>query len=273
MFQQNVTMAPGTETFSSHLVEIIIMLLGAAILGYILGRVFKKSYRQEFLDLDELHAKCAGIENGLKNTIADLTAKLAALENDLASCKKRFADLTGEYNASLAVNTQLTTQVADLKNTIATLEKDISLHKQNITSLTDKHSVVLADKGLLDKQVATLSAELAKLKSMPMSSGLASQFNASLAKEVFEKPVKLDDLKIVEGIGPKIEELFQKAGIKTWVQLSAAAPAALKAILDSAGPSFQMHDPATWPQQAGMASKNQWKELKELQDKLQGGKA
>jgi predicted flap endonuclease-1-like 5' DNA nuclease len=273
MFQQNVTMAPGTEAFSSHLVEIIIMLLGAAILGFILGRMFKKSYKEEYFELDELHAKCAGIENGLKSTITGLMDKVSTLENELASCKQRFADLTNDYNNALTTNGQLTAQVTDLKNTVATLEKEIHSHRLTIADLTDKHGKALADKGLLDKQLITLSHELEKLKSMPMSAKLAPQFDAALAKEVFEKPVKLNDLKIVEGIGPKIEELFRKAGIKTWDQLAATAPGTLKTILDSAGPNFQVHDPATWPQQAGMAANNSWKELKDLHDKLQGGKA
>jgi len=34
-----------------------------------------------------------------------------------------------------------------------------------------------------------------------------------------------------------------------------------------------MHDPTTWPQQAGMAAKGEWDALKTWQDELQGGKA
>lgn len=83
---------------------------------------------------------------------------------------------------------------------------------------------------------------------------------------------KWDDLKIVEGIGPKIAELCHAAGIKTWEALSTTAVDALRKILDDAGPAFQIHDPGTWPEQAGMAARGEWDALKKLQDELKGGK-
>jgi large subunit ribosomal protein L27 len=87
------------------------------------------------------------------------------------------------------------------------------------------------------------------------------------------KKIKPDDLKIVEGIGPKIEELLHAAGIKTWKQLAEAAVERLKAILDEAGPRFQMHDPGTWPEQSALADAGDWEGLKTLQDELTAGKA
>ncbi|MCE7924634.1 MAG: hypothetical protein DYG98_16420 [Haliscomenobacteraceae bacterium CHB4] len=83
---------------------------------------------------------------------------------------------------------------------------------------------------------------------------------------------KWDDLKIVEGIGPKIAELFHKEGIKTWKQLADTSIDRLKEILDAAGPNFQIHDPGTWPAQARLADQGKWEELKQLQDDLKGGK-
>ena len=85
--------------------------------------------------------------------------------------------------------------------------------------------------------------------------------------------LKKDDLKIVEGIGPKIEELFNAAGIFTFAQLASTAPARLKEILDAAGPRFQMHDPTTWPDQSAMARDGKWDELKKWQDELNKGKS
>lgn len=86
------------------------------------------------------------------------------------------------------------------------------------------------------------------------------------------KTFKWDDLKIVEGIGPKIEELFHDAGIKTWHQLSETAPERLKEILDAAGPNYAMHDPGSWPQQAGLAHERRWDDLQRLQDELTAGR-
>ncbi|RYU95707.1 hypothetical protein [Emticicia agri] len=84
-------------------------------------------------------------------------------------------------------------------------------------------------------------------------------------------PVK-DDLKIVEGIGPKIEELFNKAGIYTFAQLADTPVTRMKEILDKAGSRFQIHDPTTWADQAVLARDGKWDELKKWQDELYKGK-
>ncbi|MEQ1733871.1 MAG: 50S ribosomal protein L17 [Bacteroidia bacterium] len=97
-------------------------------------------------------------------------------------------------------------------------------------------------------------------------------FNAKAATEAFGKKVKLDDLKIVEGIGPKIEELYVAAGISTWAQLAETSVEKSKEVLLTGGDRYKMHDPSTWAQQALLASEGKWAELKELQEKLDGGK-
>lgn len=87
-----------------------------------------------------------------------------------------------------------------------------------------------------------------------------------------EKTPKLDDLKIIEGVGPKIETLLKEGGINTWAELAEASEERLKEILDAAGPRYQIHDPSTWPAQAKFAADGKWDELKEYQEMLIGGR-
>ncbi|HHB79326.1 MAG TPA: hypothetical protein ENK85_08850 [Saprospiraceae bacterium] len=84
--------------------------------------------------------------------------------------------------------------------------------------------------------------------------------------------VKKDDLKKVEGIGPKIESLLNAEGIFTWAKLAKTSVKKIQSILDAAGPRYRMAKPDTWPQQAALAAKGQWDELEKLQDYLDGGK-
>jgi len=76
----------------------------------------------------------------------------------------------------------------------------------------------------------------------------------------------------VEGIGPKIEELYHNAGIKTWKELSETTVEKSQAILDEAGERFSVHNPATWSKQAELAYQGKWQELKDWQETLDGGK-
>ena len=88
----------------------------------------------------------------------------------------------------------------------------------------------------------------------------------------FGKKIVADDLKLVEGIGPKIEELFHAAGLKTWKSVADSTPEQLKEILHSGGERFQMHDPGTWPRQCQLMVDDKWEDLKKYQDELNGGK-
>jgi subtilisin-like proprotein convertase family protein len=81
-----------------------------------------------------------------------------------------------------------------------------------------------------------------------------------------------DNLKEIEGIGPKIEELLNHAGIMTFAQLAASSVETLQGILDEAGSAFNRHEPTTWAQQAQLAANGQWDELRAWQDELDGGR-
>ncbi len=84
--------------------------------------------------------------------------------------------------------------------------------------------------------------------------------------------IKPDDLKKIEGIGPKIEQLLNEAGITTFADLAMSDAAQVKEILDNAGPRYRMHDPASWAEQSRMAASGDWAKLKKWQDEHSGGK-
>ena len=87
------------------------------------------------------------------------------------------------------------------------------------------------------------------------------------------KTAKGDDLKLIEGIGPKAAEALVEAGIATFAKLAATSAADVKAILDASTSKVQHLDPTTWAQQAQLAADGKMDELKKLQDELNGGKA
>ncbi|WP_415375668.1 hypothetical protein [Patiriisocius sp. Uisw_017] len=59
-----------------------------------------------------------------------------------------------------------------------------------------------------------------------------------------------DDLKIVYGIGPKLEDVFNKNGINTYAELAKTEEVKIEAILEEAGPIFKNTDTSDWKKQA-----------------------
>jgi predicted flap endonuclease-1-like 5' DNA nuclease len=81
-----------------------------------------------------------------------------------------------------------------------------------------------------------------------------------------------DNLQIIEGIGPKIQELLYNGGVFTFQQMANTSIDQLRGILSEAGPRYIMHDPVTWPAQALLAARGNWDELKSWQNEMKGGR-
>ena len=84
------------------------------------------------------------------------------------------------------------------------------------------------------------------------------------------EPPRTDDLKRIEGIGPKIAAVLAEAGVITFAQLAAAEVADLSRILREAG--LRLANPATWPEQAALAAAGDWAALRALQDRIRAGR-
>jgi small subunit ribosomal protein S6 len=88
-----------------------------------------------------------------------------------------------------------------------------------------------------------------------------------------KQPVRQpDNLKRIEGVGPKIAEVLRSSGITTFEKLAGMTPDQIKKVLTAAGDRFSFQDPTTWPAQADLAAKGKWDELKKWQEDLKGGK-
>jgi predicted flap endonuclease-1-like 5' DNA nuclease len=82
--------------------------------------------------------------------------------------------------------------------------------------------------------------------------------------------VMVDDLTKIEGIGPKINQLLQDAGISTFAALAGSDTARLSEIVVQAG--LRMANVNSWPAQASLAAEGKWDELAAYQDQLKGGR-
>lgn len=160
---------------------------------------------------------------------------------------------------------------ADLK----LLENKNAKLQADLDACISKRSSLQTD---LDACTVKLSAKAASPAASTVSSFAAGAaiasipFDSDAAKAAFGKKIKEDDLKVVEGIGPKISGMFIDAGIKTWKALSESTVAECQKVLDGGGDRYKIHDPASWPMQAKMAYEGKWKELSKWQDEHDHGK-
>lgn len=177
----------------------------------------------------------------MRKQVADLSAENGSLNAKIDGLNGDLTDLRVKLTQADAEIHDCKAQVAKLKNDIIILESDNSKYREQLGIGTGKEA---APKDPTPADIL-----------------------------FFGTKYKWDDLKIVEGIGPKIAELFNNAGINTWRELANTSVDRLKEILDAAGPNFQIHDPGTWPKQAELAANEAWDELKKLQDELDAGKA
>ena len=81
-----------------------------------------------------------------------------------------------------------------------------------------------------------------------------------------------DNLRVIEGIGPKVNNALKDMGITTFAQLAAADPEKLEADLRAANVRILPGAPQTWPDQAALAAKGDWEGFEKLTESLKGGR-
>ncbi len=155
----------------------------------------------------------------------------------------------------------------------------IAAKKAAIESAAQAKAATLKAKAEVEHKAAEAVVKVAPVASVevaPATVTVASEPTETVSPTTVEKAhaeTNADDLKKIEGIGPKIAELLHADGIHTFAQLAATSADRVKEILHAAGPRYQMHNPETWGQQAAMAAEGKWAELKKWQDEMDGGRA
>jgi len=127
--------------------------------------------------------------------------------------------------------------------------------------------------GYFLRKPKTIVKEVERDTGRPEPADVMPDFDAKAARAALGKNIALNDLKIVEGVGPAIEGILKKNNIDTWKKLAESNKERISSILlTEGGEKYRIHDPGSWPRQAELAYKGNWGELKKLQDQLLGGR-
>ncbi len=220
---ENTFQGPGTGTYVDHTIEILLMLLVAALLGLLLGYILWHKWHKLYHELNAEHDRLKATHLNLEKEHVGLRYQLEESEKDNSAHRRKITLLEGD--------------VSGLRFKLNKLEADLAA-AQN------------ADGG-----------DVSKIAMWATSTAIAAKTG-----------VTKDDLKKVEGIGPKIAELCNNIGIWTFADLAATSVERLQQMLDDAGARYRIANPETWPKQAELAAAGKWDELKTYQDSLDGGR-
>jgi predicted flap endonuclease-1-like 5' DNA nuclease len=224
------------ERFTADLLFIVVVLLIAALIGFLIGWLLERRRCNKLIalkdgEIEGLNASIRKLEEEKK----DLIIKISDIEKERLSLRDR--------------NRELDDEIASLKLTIDRLEKEA--------------------KALKEAQAEALKAKQGGGTPEPLLATMDQEAPVAPPREF-----KTDDLEVVVGIGPKIAGLLIARGITTWKKLAETSPDYLKEILDKdGGERFRVHNPGSWPHQAQLLHEGRWDEFRELENRLEGEKA
>ncbi len=235
---QNPIIRPGTGDFTSHSIEILVICGVMFVLGWLLHHlIFGTRHKWRI--------------NELESHLTSAKTRITDLEGDLDGCNSAIVNIKGE-------NAALSTKLEQLKQA-----KGSDKNGAEDTVVSQSSEVITEKSALEETLVSGLASDIVSIGT--------SGYDAKGAEAVFGREFHEDDLKIVEGIGPKTAGLLNLNSIHTWKQLGSTSVPQLQNILKKAGDRFQFLNPSTWPKQARMASEGEWAKLREYQDYLIGG--
>jgi predicted flap endonuclease-1-like 5' DNA nuclease len=227
-------------------------------------------YEKEYEGITKMQKLTSEGEAGTAFATGISVDKFAALKNDNLQVIEGIGPKMEELLKKHGINswTELASKSAD--NLREILDKEGNKYSM-IDPTTWSGQALLARDGRWDDLI-DMQKKLDTGRTNQTSEETDSKVEKVLIKLGILKRWAPNDLKAIEGVGPKIEILLHEAGIKTWKELSETPVEKIQEILDKGGPKFSLADPGTWPKQAKLAAESKWTEFEEYLNHLNKGK-
>lgn len=242
----------------------ILWLVAGILIGFLLDwLLFRRWFGGETNHLrHELHES----EARAHELTAQLTAANAAVEAQQAeavAAADQIAALEAQIGAAQAAATAeqaaLEAQAAELSGALQACQTAAAEREAALQAEIDRLTAALAA-----AQVEATTAEAALAET-------ATEYEEALTELAHDAadPGEPDDLKRIEGVGPKIEATLNAAGLTTFAHIAQTSAARLAEIIADVRGN---HVTDTWPEQAALAAAGEWDRLEALQDALIGGR-
>ena len=255
--------------FVQLLVQLIIAFLLGLLVGWLLwARTLRKRTQ---LYVRETRGLRGEIEGFRANTSASdgHVAVPAAAQKDASAAKqlhdveidKAQADVTalrGQVESLTTEQASLASAHKNLTDAHAKLSDSYTGLQDSHTTLSDAHTALGADHAALVVELAALKASppppaatkavIEKAVAVKAVAVKAVAVKVVAVKAVTPKPARPDDLKRVEGVGPKMQQALRAVGIETFAQLASTPQGELQSAIDAA--KLMSLSVGTWAKQA-----------------------
>ncbi len=165
---------------------------------------------------------------------------------------------------------ELRRSLAAAQDRVRALEQKVAHYEQQVEQLAECETGLETQRDKVQTCQSALAVAEDEIEELKAS--LAATKAGRTSFSVSPTPVEPDELRKIEGIGPKIAEILNEHGILTFEQLAETEVARLEEVLKEAGPRFRMAVPETWSEQAALAAAGDWEGLQLFQDELVGGR-
>ena len=204
----------------------------------------------------------------LESVASEHAARMAAMRNASDNAEQLTEDLTLVYNK--ARQAAITSEILDIVGGAEALQATLDAKADDILAESPMVTVVPpaptppSNGGGLAATKAAVAEAVAEAEP-----AVAVQTDAPTGKK--PKMKGENDLTIIEGIGPKMNQALIDAGIGTFALLAEATDEQIIAAIEAAGMRFAP-SLSTWAEQAGYAARGDWDGLERLKDSLVGGR-
>ncbi len=193
------------------------------------------------------------------------------------TAKNEFRDLENQFAELETFKKSILNQLKEIAN--GTIQRVSTFEKNDFGNIPEIPKVVVPETAVQKETFAPvveeIEEEIVPVQEIEEEEEVISvgSFSSSANEFISEpEPVVVQDLEIIEGIGPKIKDLLSASGIKTFRDLAYTPVYRIKDILEAAGPHFAMHDPTSWVEQAMLAETGKWEQLEALKTELIAGR-
>ena len=249
------------------MLPVLVMMMGSLLLGALVGHWYGPVPKDNSAPL---RAVIADLTNKLNDAEDRLVVSATVMTQRVAIREEEFAVQRRALEQEIAaLNVQLTAMkmAVSAARRPAPPAQDAQELRHVVRAMADpKQSARMTELERTAARVPALLKEVNDLYALfEMESWNVLPQDRSVTAKGAAKSTASDDLKLVDGIGPKIAEHLVKHGLRTWNDVATAKPEDLRKVLNEAGDRFHMHDPGTWPKQCRLMVEDRWEELRKYQ--------